>query len=129
MTADSDAARVCLYQLERQSLRDRLPVHLLGYYSDVNIFAGPVDAAIGKQVGLQRRGLALRVDAAGIEARQIKLAIVALVWEEGKIAVALGDVHRRRLLASEILEGREGSAPVGVGLARKNRQAVLSQHV
>src|ERR1700722_7778815 len=101
MAPDGDATGGCLHQLERQSVRDRLPIHLLGYYSDVDIIAGPVDASIGKQVGLQRRRLALRVEAAGVESRQVKLSIVALVRQKGKVAVALGDVHGRRLLALE----------------------------
>jgi len=129
VASDGDAARVCLYQLERQSVGDRLPIHLFSHNSDVDIIAGPVDAPIGKQIGLQRRLLALGVKPASVESRQVKLPIVALVREEGKVAVALGDVHGRRLLALEILEGREGGASVGVGLAGKNWQAVLSQHV
>ena len=129
MAPDGDAARIGLYHLEWQSVRDWLPIHLLDDDSDVDIVAGPVDTAIGKQVGLQRRRLALGVEAAGVESRQIKLSIVALVREEGKIAVALGDIHGRRLLALEILEGREGGASVGIGLAGENRQAVLSKHV
>src|SRR5258705_12346468 len=108
MAPDFDAARVSYDQLERQSVRKWLPIHLFDDNSYVDVFAGPVNASIGKQEGRERAGLALGVESTGIESREVQPPIVALVGQEGKVTFALCDIHGRSLLALEILDGREG---------------------
>src|SRR5260370_32840367 len=117
MAADFDAARIGYHQLERQSVRERLPVHLFDDDSDVDVFSRPVDPTIGKQEAGERSGLALGVEAAGVESRQVQAPIVALVRQKGKITLALSDVDGRGFLAREILESWEGGVSASVCLA------------
>src|SRR5690606_29885656 len=72
------AARVTDHQLDRQAGEHSLPVATADDGADVCGFTGAVKAAVAEQVGAQARGVAVVLQAAGVEARQVEAMAITV---------------------------------------------------
>ena len=104
------------HRLERDAGERRRPVGRLHDHADVERIAGPIHAAIGKEVGGELVRLQRIRHAADIETREVEVSILAIDREEREILAAVGGVQHRRALPLERLEAREAHVPFGIGL-------------
>ena len=117
------------HRLEGDAGERRRPVGRLHDHADVEGIAGPIHAAIGKEVGGELVRLQRIRHAADIEPREVEVSILAIDREEREILAAVGGVQHRRALPLERLEAREPHVPFGIGLPGEHCEAVLADHI
>ena len=125
---DRDAARIDHLRLQRNTGHAARPARRAHDQADVEQVAGPIDAAIGKQVRgelavVERIGLA-----ADVEARVIELAVVAADRQKGQILAFLHHVHHRLFVVLQPFEGGEMHHAIGAGGLAVKRLPVDRQH-
>ena len=117
------------YSLEGNTGERRRPIGRLHDHADVERIAGPVHAAIRKEIRGEFVGLERIRHPADVEPREIELPIIAIHRKEREILPPVDGVQHRRSLPLEGLEAREPHVTLGIGFSRERREAVLADDI
>src|SRR5690606_1521613 len=111
--ANQRAARIGDLQAQRHAFELAAPVLAANDRSGADLFAGPIDAAVGEQISGEGAAVGVAFHAADLESRQIVRAAALLERQERTVAAEPCQVQHRLTLALETLQLRKADMTFG----------------
>ena len=115
------------FGFDRQAFEIAAPVALFDHETDVNFVAGPIDAALGEDKGIEPFGSDI-LRPVGFETREIQHAVFSCERHERDVVAIAGHKRDRRFLALRFFNGRESAVPVRGSVRCLDRNAILAQN-